>query len=440
MRYILNSFWIILIGFMLIASSCNTNKNYSDAIPELLPRKKGHQQSEFNQIQSRYQGYIQTLSKNPKDHATLVKLIELFIAESRMSGNQTYYNKASLQLIHALLKESKLRDDIKYQTLSYQSTILLSLHRFQEAKEVALKALRMNASESDIYGALVDAEVELGNYSNAITYCDKMISIRPDIRSYSRVSYLRQIMGDLDGAKVAMRMAVEAGAQGQENTEWARVELGNLYLHCGQTDTATMLFESSLFARTDYAPAEIGLAKKLEVEKDYTKAIAHAKNAIRLHSESSYILFLAKLYRKIGDETNATNTEKKVLTLLLSDESENTTSNSAWHNGKREIAQTYLALKNYDKAYEYALQDYQLRPKNIDANALMAEITFYQHDFSKAENYIQQALVTGTQQATWYLLASQIYEAQKQTDKALEMKAKALRCNPKASEALFARK
>ena len=53
-----------------------------------------------------------------------------------------------------------------------------------------------------------------------------MVDIRPDIRSYSRVSYLREIYGDYPGAIEAMKMAVDAGVAGDEATEWARIQLG----------------------------------------------------------------------------------------------------------------------------------------------------------------------------------------------------------------------
>ncbi len=43
---------------------------------------------------------------------------------------------------------------------------------------------------------------------------NRMVSIRPDIRSYSRISYLREIHGDIPGAIEAMELAVEAGAPG----------------------------------------------------------------------------------------------------------------------------------------------------------------------------------------------------------------------------------
>jgi len=66
--------------------------------------------------------------------------------------------------------------------------------------------------------------VEMGNYTAAVENSDKMVSIRPDIRSYSRISYLREIYGDYPGSIEAMKMAVGA-AYRDEATEWSRVQL-----------------------------------------------------------------------------------------------------------------------------------------------------------------------------------------------------------------------
>lgn len=62
-------------------------------------------------------------------------------------------------------------------------------------------AIILNPYNADIYGALVDANVELGNYKEAVAMCDKMLSIRPDLRSSSRASYIRQIFGDNNGVR-----------------------------------------------------------------------------------------------------------------------------------------------------------------------------------------------------------------------------------------------
>ena len=49
-------------------------------------------------------------------------------------------------------------------------------------------------------GVRVDALVELGRYAEAVTALQQMVDLRPDLESYSRVSYLRELHGDVPGA------------------------------------------------------------------------------------------------------------------------------------------------------------------------------------------------------------------------------------------------
>ena len=68
-----------------------------------------------------------------------------------------------------------------------------------------------------------------GRYGAAIATVQRMVDLRPDLASYSRVAYLRELHGDIAGAIDAMQLAVSAAGPATENTEYVRVQLGNLY-------------------------------------------------------------------------------------------------------------------------------------------------------------------------------------------------------------------
>ena len=52
------------------------------------------------------------------------------------------------------------------------------------------RAVALNPNNAFVYGLLCDANVELGHYDEAVRMADKMNQVRPDLRAYSRVSYL----------------------------------------------------------------------------------------------------------------------------------------------------------------------------------------------------------------------------------------------------------
>ena len=60
-----------------------------------------------------------------------------------------------------------------------------------------------------------------------------MVALRPSVASYARIAYARELLGDLRGAREAMRLAAEA-AFGREPAAWASVELAKLDLRAGR--------------------------------------------------------------------------------------------------------------------------------------------------------------------------------------------------------------
>ena len=130
-----------------------------------------------------------------------------YIQEARITGDHAYYDAAALELLDDVIANEPQNFD----ALCCKATVLLSQHHFSEALKVAKTALPINPNNAFIYGLMCDSYVELGQYKQAVKMADKMINIRPDIRSYSRVSYLREIHGDLKGAIIASKLAVDAG-------------------------------------------------------------------------------------------------------------------------------------------------------------------------------------------------------------------------------------
>ena len=212
---------------------------------------------EWEATQAKVSKLLADLKAKPGDAQTKLLLAKEFMQEGRVTGNYSYYNKAALGLINKTLE----KDPKNFDAICLKSIVYLSQHRFAEAREIALQGAQINAYSSFIYGSLVDANVELGNYAEAVKMCDKMVGIRPDIRSYSRVSYLREIHGDAAGAVEAVKMAVSAGFPGSEDTEWARMVLAHLCEDTGAMDKAENEYKIALAERPDYPFAYAGLGR-----------------------------------------------------------------------------------------------------------------------------------------------------------------------------------
>jgi len=240
-------YYIILavfgVGVTLIAFQYKKGKNNNEISEfRLLERKGASAQSpEWTNIRQNVSNLMKQVEKEPGHVKSLLGLIAIYLHESRVTGNHSYYNNAAMQFVNTILKA----DPSNFEALSFKGMILLSEHRFKEGLAIAEKAKEINPYNSFVYGLLVDGYVESGNYGAAVENSDKMMSIRPDIRSYSRVAYLREIHGDKEGAIEAMKLAVDAGPPGDEGTEWARTQLGKLYELTGELESAQTKYEFS---------------------------------------------------------------------------------------------------------------------------------------------------------------------------------------------------
>lgn len=424
---------ILKITFCLCLTVCSLTacKQKQEEIPVLLERNTAAaNDADKAMILSAYNEAKAALQQHPEDMQQYINLASAFISEGRITGNSGYYNNAALEMLNKVTDAQNANTDQVFQALTLKSTILLNYHQFKDALQVAEKAVALNQYNSGIYGALIDANVELGNYAKAVDYCDKMLGLRPDLRSYSRASYLRQIYGENAASIQAMQMAVDAGVPGTESTEWARTTLGDLYLNNGKPDSANIIYRTSLVYRPGYPFALIGLAKTEKVKKDYAGAIAHTKEAIRAYSDASFVLFLSELYALQGDNKKADEVRQDVVKLIEEGEKEEADNKLAKHNVNRELATAYMQAGELNKALERANVDLSMRPENIDANVLVAWIHYLKQDNAAAKQHIDKAFITKTQNAEILFKAASIYEKAGVKEKSNELMQQALAINP----------
>jgi tetratricopeptide (TPR) repeat protein len=345
------------------------------------------------------------IEKNPEDIKSILALTTLFIQEARITGNHVYYDKAALKCVNRVLK----LDSLNFEALTFKSLIYLSQHHFADGLAIAEKAQKLNPFNAFIYGLLVDGNVEMGHYDSAVANVDRMESVRPDIRSYSRISYLREIHGDYPGAIGAMKMAVNAGGQGDETTEWTRVQLGRLCEKTGDMNSAKMHYTIALNERTDYPFALAGLARTAVAEKNYPSAIGLYRKADSMINDFSIKEELADVYTLAGKKESADSLMDIVIAKLEKDEQSSQNDENIGHYADRELAYAYLKVNNYDKALEHALLEYNRRPDNIDVNETVAWVYYCKKQYQEALPYLRTAMKTHSENPVLLYRAGLIY-------------------------------
>ena len=391
----------ISILFLLLTSSCQQEKsanalagigiNQNANIPILLDRHEALRQGkEWDNVQNYYGTWRQELIADPKALEPRYKLAALFIQEARVTGEHPHYYPAALQMLNEILEAKPTNKDLLFRALSAKAAVELSLHEFGKALVTAQEAVKINPYNAQLYGVLVDAHVELGQYPQAVEMADKMVSVRPDLRSYSRVSYVREIYGQVDGAKEMLELAAKAGIPGQEARSWALLTLGKLYHIYGEPEKARSLFEGILTERPDY-PFAIAALGELDLEqKKYDQAEKQLKRAVEIIPEVGFYEALAQLYRETGRNAEYEKLIPQIETMMQEDSEKG-------HNMRMEQALLYsdLAL-DLDKALAFAKEEYIKRPDNIDVNRLLARIYAKRGEKSLAFQHLEKAQVTGS--------------------------------------------
>jgi tetratricopeptide (TPR) repeat protein len=184
------------------------------------------------------------------------------------AGDPSYYDLAE-QAFDRADAIAPDRDD----TLVGRATLALSRHQFDTALVLAERVHRRTPQNPDALLAMVDALVELGKYERAVSAADDLLAIRPSLSAYARVSYLRQLHGDLDGAITAMREALVAGADRPGDTAAILTFLGDLELARGRYAASLAEYGRALDRAPDLPLAEVGRAHALAARGDRRAAI-----------------------------------------------------------------------------------------------------------------------------------------------------------------------
>jgi tetratricopeptide (TPR) repeat protein len=381
--------------------------------------------SEWLNSKKAIEGLLAAIEQNPKDYKSMLSLSQAYIQEGRVTGEHRYYDKAAIELLDIILQNEPRNFD----AICSKATVLLSQHHFTEGLELAKTALAINPDNAFIYGILCDANLELGNYKEAMQMGDKMVSVQPDIRSYARISYLREVNGDYTGAIQAMKLAVDAGYPGLEETEWTRCILGHLYENTFSLDTAEYEYQIALCNRPDYAFAYAGLGRIAKSKGNYKEAITFFEKAKSTVLDYSFTDELTDLYRLDNQKTKAEKNAQEVIE-MLGPNTGNESETSHGHYADKELAYAYLKIKDNAKALEHATIEYQRRPNNIDVAECMAWVEYKNDNYKEANKLIDVALKTKSKNPILICRAGLIKIKANQLAAGKELIKKALEKNP----------
>ena len=244
-----------------------------------------------------------TVRAAPKRADGWTMLAGAYLQKVRETGDAGFYTRAQGAVDRAL----SLRPDDPG-ALTQRSALELSRHDFRAGLRDALRARTLAPAVNQPFGALVDALVELGRYPQAAKALQEMVDRKPNLAAYARVSYFRELHGDLRGALSAMQAAVSAGGAVPEQDAYVRSLLGGLELQRGRIDAAVRQYRSAVEAVPAYPAAEAGLAQADVARGRLAPAIARLQRVVDRLPLPAYVTALGEAQAAAGRRAAAAQT------------------------------------------------------------------------------------------------------------------------------------
>jgi tetratricopeptide (TPR) repeat protein len=339
------------------------------------------------------------IRRAPGDADGYAQLGVAWLQRIRLTGDASFYARAQEATEKALAL-----DPLHSDALAARGALALALHDFTGALAWADRLIAVNPYRAAAYGIRTDALVELGRYDEAVAALQKMVDLRPDTESYSRVSYLRELHGDVAGALEAMQMAVNSAVPGTEPWLWTLTHIGHLYHSQHRLDEAEMAYQQVLAQRPDYAAAIAGCAQAAAARGDLDGAVAQLAPLAERLPLPEYLVLLGELYAVQGDTASAQAQYELVRVMQELNA-------AAGMAVDLELA-AFEAVHGADAATALAQAEaaYAAGPTIYAADTL-AWALYRNGRYQEAWAYSQEALRLGTRDALLHLHASSIAEA-----------------------------
>ncbi len=235
------------------------------------------------------------LTASPDDAHGYAELGLAYSAQAAHTGDPTYYPQAE----EALQRSLTIQPDDNADALIGMGVVANAKHDFADGVRWGRQALAIEPDAAHILGVISDGQLELGRYPQAFATFGRMVRMRPDIASYARVSYARELQGNTRGALAAMHRALLA-AGSPDDAAWVSYQLGGLYLRTGRIGKAAHVFRQSEALSPTYVPPHAGLARVAWERGNLDAAIRGYRWVVARLPLPEHVITLGDLYTVAG--------------------------------------------------------------------------------------------------------------------------------------------
>jgi tetratricopeptide (TPR) repeat protein len=240
------------------------------------------------------------LTAVPTDHVSWATLGLAYVQHARVTVDPTFYPKAD----GALARSLEIDESDNFLAYAGLSALASARHSFADARDLAQRGLDINPYSPILYGALGDAELQLGNYDAAFAAIQRMVDLSPDTTSLSRASYTWELRGDIAQATALMERAL-ADAPTAADRAFALVQLGCLAFDQGDANGALGRYNAALDAYPADVAALAGKARSEAALGQVETAIDHYEELVGRAPEPGYVLEYGRLLESLGRHDEA---------------------------------------------------------------------------------------------------------------------------------------
>lgn len=243
-----------------------------------------------------------SIAKQPDHYAHYNNLAFAYARRARETSDVAFYAKAE-----ETLKKSFALAPENFEGLRVQAWLQLGRHEFAQALETAKKLNRKAPDDVMVYGYLVDANIELGNYEEAVNAAQWMLDLRPgNIPGLTRAAYLRELHGNLTGSLELMTAAYESTPEFEtEDRAWLLTQIAHLHSLRDEPEKAELAVRKALAAFPNYHYALGTLAQIHIGQKRYDEAVTLLETRYKAAPHPENLFALAEALHLAGRTTEA---------------------------------------------------------------------------------------------------------------------------------------
>jgi tetratricopeptide (TPR) repeat protein len=333
------------------------------------------------------------LTAHPTDFVAAEQLGESQVELARATGDLSAYVAAGQSLDTAL----RLYSDMPA-ALGFKGVVLVSLHRFVEARGLAETVLADQPDDPTALATLGDASLELGALDAATNAYDRLAATAPSAAASVRLGHLAFIRGDtataIRNARAAVAQAADEESVG-ERAGFYYYQLADTLLATGDRTGAERAYRDAIARDPRSFLAHAGLGRALAADGTLDAAIKEMSAAIAIVPQPDTLARRADLYalrNASGDAARAEQDRRTVLAIAQ-------LATAAGNVYDRTLS-LYLANHGQEtaRAVDLAAKELEIR-KDVYGYDALAWALLADGRAAEADAAMQKALAVGTKDA-----------------------------------------